>query len=118
MSTVVLSAVITVLAGLKLSYVSAHPLVRELVEFAILALGATVTVVSAWGAFFAPKESWLLMAGTLNRMRALQARMEYEIASTPNASAEVLKGIFDDYQKILDEHNQKWEALRQRQPTK
>jgi hypothetical protein len=70
MSTVVFSGGITILAGWK-------PELGSWATNLILGLGALTTVVSAWGAFFSPRDSWLLYANTLGRLRALQADVEF-----------------------------------------
>ncbi len=108
MGTVLLSAVVTVLAGIKTTDTSA------LIPNVILVLGATITVVSAWGAFFSPRESWLIYASTLSRLRALQTKVEFASRNsnqtpTPSTGAQQ---FLDEYQKILDDHEQRWQELR------
>jgi hypothetical protein len=106
-SAVVLSGVITVIAGWK-------PTLGDWSSNVILLLGALSTIVSAWGAFFSPKESWLLYARTLAKLRALQLRMQFTFAENPNASRDdgEIQDYFEKYQAIHDEHNKEWLEIR------
>ena len=109
MAVVVLSAAITILSGLK----SLHML-GDVLSDAVLVLGALLSVVSTWGAFFSPKESWHLNAATYGRLRALQARLEFR-ACDPNFGQyeeKVVAETFDEYQRILTEFNDEWRSLR------
>lgn len=79
----------------------------------ILALGALSTLVSAWGAFFSPREAWLLYATTLGRLRGLQAKIDF--MSRPPGHVEdsaAVEAWFTDYQRILEEHNKSWLEIR------
>lgn len=109
MSTVVLSACITIIAGLKVYWIT-----ESLARNAVLILGAVVTVLSAWGAFFSPKEFWHLNSETYSKLRALQAKLEFleRGEDFPEKEAEVLGEAFVEYQKILDQYNQKWREIR------
>ena len=106
MSAVILSGLITVLAGWK-----GELLPGNVIQNVILFLGALTTVVSAWGAFFSPKESWHLYAMTLTKLRALQAELIYKRTPPNEINAEIDK-LFERYQAILDEHNRAWLEVR------
>ncbi len=109
MATVVLSAIITVVAGLQTASGLDSPR-NEL----ILVLGALSTVVSAWGALFSPRESWLVYAATLNRLRALQTKLEF-MTKEPDAlteASDAVHALFAEYQSIIDTHNRTWLDLR------
>jgi hypothetical protein len=109
MSTVLLSGVITLIAGWKPA-----ELFGVHASNVILVLGAVSTVIAAWGAFFSPRESWLLCASTLNRLRALQARIDF-LSREPGALApasDSVAELFQAYQSILDGHNKAWFELR------
>jgi len=111
-SAVVLSALITVLSGMKLGHIGNHLVLTD----TVLILGATSTVLAAYGAFFSPQQSWYLNAEIYAKMRALQAKLEWEERS-PSFSAreeESVKQLFNEYQEIMDEYNQKWQDLRQK----
>ncbi|MFO0794356.1 MAG: SLATT domain-containing protein [Candidatus Brocadiaceae bacterium] len=109
MSAVLLSAVITLIAGWKPGgSLGVHA------SNVILVLGAISTVVLAWGAFFSPRESWLVYASTLNRFRALQARIDF-LKREPDAlttASDSIAELFQEYQSILDAHNKAWFELR------
>src|ERR1700761_2459296 len=75
-STVVLSALITVISGLKISGLPegrAEMIASDLV----LILGAVVTVFAAFGAFFSPQESWQLNAEFYGRLKALETELYF-----------------------------------------
>jgi hypothetical protein len=109
MATVVLSASITIIAGLK-----SLSLLSTVASDLVLILGALVTVISAWGAFFSPRESWHLNSATYSRLRSLQARLEFveRGKSFEQDSVKVLVDGFAEYQHILDDHNEQWQKLR------
>jgi hypothetical protein len=66
-STVLLSAIITVVAGLK------SLLSTDFASNMVLTLGAISTVLAAWGSFFSPREMWLLDAELYGDLRALNS---------------------------------------------
>ncbi|MEO6118855.1 MAG: DUF4231 domain-containing protein [Methylotenera sp.] len=109
MATVVLSATITIIAGMK--YLS---IVSTVASDIVLVLGALVTVISTWGAFFSPRESWHLNNATYTRLRALQAKLEFleRGASFEQDQLRVLADGFAEYQRILDDYNEHWQNLR------
>lgn len=109
MSAVLLSALITLIAGWK-------PNLSIGVDGSniVLILGAISTVISAWGAFFSPKESWGVYASTLNRLRALQAKIDFlTLEPKPlTATSDSIAELFQEYQSILDAHNKALFELR------
>jgi len=109
MSVVVLSAVITVVTGISF-------LNGNWTKILVLVLSASVTVISAWGAFFSPKESWLLAADILNKFRALQTHLDFVLraGSSEENNSELISRAFDEYQKILAEYNHKWREIREK----
>jgi uncharacterized coiled-coil protein SlyX len=109
MSTVVLSACITIIAGFKVYWIT-----ESIARNAVLILGAIVTVISAWGAFFSPREFWHLNSETYSKLRALQAKLEFleRGENFQEKEVEVLDEAFTEYQKILDQYNQKWREIR------
>lgn len=110
MSTVILSSLTAILAGMKTELIS--PAVSSNL---ILALSSLATVISAWGAFFNPRESWHLSAETYSELRALQTRIQF-LESQPKFefTSEMLESFYEEYQNIVDKFNSKWLALRQR----
>ena len=109
MATVVLSATITIIAGLK-----SLTILDTIASDLVLVLGALVTVISTWGAFFSPRESWHLNNLTYSRFRSLQARLEFiERGGAYEASKDkILSDGFEEYQRILDDYNDQWQKLR------
>jgi len=109
--TVVLSALITIVSGLKLTL---------LPDFAasniVLFLGALSTVVAALGAFFSPQQSWHLNAEIYGRLRALEAQLDFaEREKNFEIDEDAILGkVFDEYQAILADYNKKWQELRQK----
>jgi Protein of unknown function (DUF4231) len=106
-STVLLSGVITAIAGWK-------PTLGDRASNVILLLGAISTLVSAWGAFFSPRESWLLYAQTLAKLRALQVRLRFRYPddSLRAGSEAEVDEFFEKYQAVHDEHNRRWLEVR------
>jgi hypothetical protein len=111
MGAVLLSAVITIVAGLKLSLLPELP-----VSNIVLPLGALSTVIAAWGAFFSPQELWHLSYETRAKLRALEAKLEFA-EREPNFHKQepiFVADTFNEYQAILDEYNRKWHQLRRK----
>lgn len=109
MTTVVLTASVTVLTGLKLADFVPEGMVGNIVLF----LSAGATVAAAWGGFFSPRENWCLYAETLQKIVALQQRMNFEEAG-PNFAANegaLVADRFRALQDIIDAHNSRWRAL-------
>ena len=109
MATVVLSASITIIAGLK-----SLSLLSTIASDLVLILGALVTVISTWGAFFSPRESWHLSSATYGRLRSLQSRLEFaeRAQEYDQDSVKTLTDGFAEYQRILDDYNEQWQKLR------
>ena len=109
MSVVILSALITILAGWKGELLS-----NAVVQNVILVSGVLSTVVSAWGAFFTPKESWHLYATTLSRLRSLQTDLNYKRKppNEINTDEKVMHELLEKYQNILADHNKVWLEIR------
>jgi hypothetical protein len=120
-AAVVLSAAITVVSGLKaisgfklLSFPASFP--AEAASDLTLVLGAISTLAAAFGAFFAPQQSWHLNAETYGRLRALQVKLEFleRGRGFANQQDQTVTELFREYQSILDEYNRKWQDLRQK----
>lgn len=109
--TVVLSALITVVSGLRLTI-----LPESAASNIVLVLGSVSTVVAAFGAFFSPQQSWHLNAEIYGRLRALQADLEFAERGSGFAGSEgaAVEKIFAEYQAILADYNRKWQELRQK----
>jgi hypothetical protein len=123
MTTVVLSALITVIAGCRpdfgtavnnLTPHQANDFTNSIEANLTLGLAALSTVVAAWGAFFSPRESWLLYFTTCGRLRALQAKVAFNSRHSigGNDQAHTVNAWFKEYQDILEAHNATWLQMR------
>lgn len=106
MGTAALSATIAVLSGLTWD-----DLPPEVVRNVILLLSSVSTVVAVWGGFLSPQESWHLYAQTHGKLRALQDQIGFEEAKQSGTSTDQ---HFKTYQKVLAEHNEAWQAIREK----
>jgi hypothetical protein len=110
-AAVTFSALITIVSGLKLT------IFPEIAASNIaLILGAAGTVAAAFGAFFAPQQSWHLNSEIYGRLRALEAQFDFsergrDFARDEDAS---VAALFGQYQAILADYNKKWQDLRQK----
>jgi hypothetical protein len=105
-STLLLSATITVIAGWKqVPFATENP---------ILVLSALSTVVSGWGLFFSPRNSWLICASSLNRLRRLRGRIAFMMAppTSQQIDEKTASELYSELQKIFDDHNTAWLELR------
>lgn len=101
MATVVLSAGITVLLGLRVDGLN--------VWFSNIALvfGALVTVCAAWDAFFEHRQLWIIRASTVFRLESLERRLR---TLGPNNGG--LGGLADELEQILADDHREWQTLR------
>ena len=111
MSVVILSGTVTVLSGFKELWISA-----DAKSDAILCLSALSTVISAWAAFYTPKETWHLYTETLGKLLGLKTRLSFQTCdleenSSDNKSAEQ---AFEEYERIVTDHNHHWQQLRKK----
>ena len=108
--TLLLTGMITVIAGFQTTPEFNHQVQQDI----ILVLGAIATIVSGWGLFFSPKDSWLIYATSLNRLRALRSKIQFlkSSPSTIKSDEQFASEIYAEYQAIMDAHNKTWLALR------
>ena len=112
MSTVVLSGAVTVLAGLKNAWIT-----DAVASNSILILGAMITIVSAWGAFFAPRETWHMKADILGKICGLRNKLLFASADPEFSAAEkeaLSKEVFDEFETFMKDHNLRWQELRKK----
>ena len=109
MSTVFLSASITVLLGLRVAGIAGTRL-----SDVALTLGALITVLAAAEAFFHHRELWLLRTGTLRKLESLDRQLKYYNAGAGDQSR--LDGQVDQFlnalNEILSEDYEGWRALQ------
>jgi hypothetical protein len=111
MSTVILSGSVTVLSGWKGLWLG-----PDAKSDIILLFSALSTVISAWSAFYSPRETWHLYTDTLGKLLGLRSRLAFQTCdlednSSNNNSAEK---AFDEFQQILSDHNDHWQQLRKK----
>ncbi|MFJ5230666.1 SLATT domain-containing protein [Kitasatospora sp. NPDC088391] len=110
MATVSLSALVTVLLGLKIG----EPAASRFADAALVS-GALVTVLAAWAAFFGYRTLWIQRSDTVHRLTSLRRRLallkaEYG-AAVPEPSR--LAPLIDEYQRIIEDDHDSWVRLRQ-----
>lgn len=109
-ATVVLSATITVLLGLR---VTGHT--QQVLSDVALVLGAVITVFAAAEAFFGHRNLWLLRTSTVRKLEALVRRLDFYEAGLGGSSPQ--SSEVNDYQSeldaILEGDFNAWQRLRQ-----
>lgn len=104
--TAVLSAITTILLGLKI------PELNEFVRISALVITTVITVISAYNAFFNNKELWIANNIARNRFYKLHFEIEYAEKAPDTISDEVVTGFKNSYQEILDDLNATWQKTR------
>ncbi len=101
-----ISAAVTVIAGWK-------PPSADTTNI-VLVLSTLLTVLSGYGLFYSPKNSWLIFASSTNRLRALRGKIEFMRADQISSQDEdkLARESFAEFQTILDETNKAWLDLR------
>ncbi|MFB7944482.1 SLATT domain-containing protein [Kitasatospora phosalacinea] len=110
LATVSLSALVTVLLGLKVG----EPLATRLADVALVS-GALVTVLAAWAAFFGYRTLWIQRSDTVHRLNSLRRRLGLLKAEYGDAVPEPsrLAPLIEEYQAILEDDHDSWVRLRQ-----
>ncbi|MFJ1752956.1 SLATT domain-containing protein [Kitasatospora sp. NPDC088134] len=110
MATVSLSALVTVLLGLKVG----EPAARRFADAALVS-GALVTVLAAWAAFFGYRTLWIQRSDTVHRLTSLRRRLALLKAEYGPAVPEPsrLAPLIDEYQRIIEDDHDSWVRLRQ-----
>ncbi|MFD8481218.1 SLATT domain-containing protein [Kitasatospora sp. NPDC059673] len=109
LATVSLSALVTVLLGLKVG----EPLASQLADVALMC-GALVTVLAAWAAFFGYRTLWIQRSDTVHRLTSLRRRLALMRAEYGDAAPEPVRVtlLVDEYQVILEDDHDSWVRLR------
>jgi hypothetical protein len=112
-ATVVLSATITVLLGLRVD----TGLQRTLANVA-LGLGALVTVLAAMEAFFSHRGLWVARTVTVRRLEELRRQADYQLAGLADGEAPpaVVDGLLGRLEQIIADDQQAWLRLRATEP--
>jgi hypothetical protein len=113
MATVVLSATITVLLGLRV----AAGLQRTLANLALV-LGALVTVLAAMEAFFNHRGLWVVRTVAVRRLEELGRQVDYQLAGLTDGEIqpEVVDGLLTQLEQIVADDQQAWLRLRSTEP--
>lgn len=108
--TVSMAGLITVLLGWKVTSEAVPPILANVA----LVLGALITVVSAYEAFFDPRSLWIRETIVVSRLRDLQREFAYAAAGAAGAqldtaTLDLFKAKLD---AIMDKSLQIWLKLR------
>jgi hypothetical protein len=117
LATVFLSAMITLVAGLKSAGMPAwFQMSDDGASNVVLFLGACASIVAAWSGFFSPRDNWCLHAETCAKLRALEAKATFDESGPDFAASEVqvMAGHFAEFQKIMETHSGRWREILQR----
>ncbi|WP_030276486.1 SLATT domain-containing protein [Streptomyces sp. NRRL B-24484] len=108
-STVGLSAVITVLLGVQVGEPT-----RQWLSDVALGLGAAITVLAAWQAFFSHRALWLQRSDTVHRLAALERRLAFHRAGPAGADPEPAQvaEFLAAYEEIVQADHDAWARVR------
>jgi hypothetical protein len=107
-SIATLGALITVIAGLKTSAWTPPGWMPQIFlerENWVLVFGASITVISAWQAFYSHRDRWLSYAASAERLRALLAKVEFQLRLPNSNDPDRAQKLFDEFGTILSELN-------------
>ncbi|MFZ6818377.1 SLATT domain-containing protein [Undibacterium sp. Ji22W] len=109
-SAVTLAGIITVLVGWKSDPFSEN-LYRENIT---LVLGAGITLISAYDAFFDPRTLWVQETLVLSKLLYLKRELNFQISNTPDDSHHdsILDSIKQELDQILEESLKEWLRIR------
>jgi hypothetical protein len=109
MATVALSATITVLLGLR---VGAR--VQPVLANVALALGALVTVLAAYEAFYNHRGLWVSRTVTMHRLYELRREVNYRLAGLADGEVqpEVVDELVAQLNQIVADDHRAWMRLR------
>ncbi|SMC85773.1 SLATT domain-containing protein [Kibdelosporangium aridum] len=109
MSTVTLSATISVLLGLR-NFAGAESLLANIA----LALGSLITVLAAADAFFGHRELWILRTRTVRDLEELSRDMAYYQSSLGTGQPEraEVDTFFERLGEIVKKDSEDWGRLR------
>jgi hypothetical protein len=113
MATVTLSAIITVLLGLRTSDET-----RTWLLNIALGLSALVTVLAAAEAFFTHRRLWVLRTATVRRLETLSRHVDFHTAgaSGRQADAGVIAACLAELDAIIADDQKAWQHLHESPP--
>ena len=106
--SVCIAALITILLGLKLQ----APEVRDLLSNVALVLGAVITVLSAYEAFFDPRALWIRETVTFARLKDVQRDLRYWARGAEPLDDQTLEGFKRRVDRVLDDSLKYWMKVR------
>jgi hypothetical protein len=106
-ATVTFSAAITVLLGLKTGSGTA-----TLFKNVALALGALITTLSAYDAFYNHRGLWIQRSITLERLSQLQRECNFELSLTGSLPDGRPGYYLEQLNKLIDQDRRDWLKLR------
>ena len=107
-----LSALVTVITGFQ-TVASDRSIAAANV---VLVLSAIITLITLAGGFYMPRELWVVIMGHCGDLENLKARLEFEERSPTfeDRRDEIVEEGFKEYQKLIDEYDEKWKAIREK----
>jgi hypothetical protein len=107
-----LSALVTVITGFQ----SAAPDRNISATNIVLVLSALVTLITLAGGFYTPRELWVVIMGHCGHLEDLKIRLEFEERGPDFESRrdEITDWGFKEYQKLIDDYEEKWKAIREK----
>ncbi len=112
MSAATLSALVTVITGFQ-TLASDRSVAAANV---VLVISAIVTLITLAGGFYMPRELWVVIMQHCGELENLKTRLEFEERS-PDFEArrdEIAAWGFSEYQRLIDEYEEKWKAIREK----
>lgn len=106
--SVCIAAAITILLGLKLK----NPALMEDLANAALVLGAIITVLSAYEAFFDPKALWIRETVTFARLKDLQRDVRFWARGLDAIDETRLEEFKKRLDRVLDDSLKYWMKVR------
>jgi hypothetical protein len=82
-------------------------------------LGASVTLLASWDAFFSYRSFWFRYTFTYTQLLALRSEIEFEFPENSSNITEVnVQKLYKKFQSILEETNEYWRDLRKEESNK
>ena len=107
MATVSLSAIITVLLGLRVD-----PGLESVLANVALGLGVAVTILATYDSFFDHRKLWVIRTITVRRLEELQRELDYRAASSVKSLNDLSPIIFSRLNQILEDDRREWLQIR------
>jgi hypothetical protein len=114
MATVTLSAIVTVLLGLRTSDTA-----RTLLLNIALVLGALITVLAAAEAFFTHRRLWVLRTATVRRLETLSRHIDFNAAGANGSASDTsaLATCLAELDAIIAEDLKAWHHMHESPPS-